>query len=213
LVTVPDTDDDAWLRLVAGASGAGTKGREALDLAVWEFACQRARGAKVIRALGRDEDHYRSVAERVLAKLRRPSGLNGYQRQAATDRAPFRAWLSVVVDHTAIEYVRELRGRANTAAAPTTEGTTEVSAKSLLNLYAGSLDLDTLGTRPPYTEQQRIAKLVAFAEAHLSAEQLQALSLWLKDEKVPVSKVRAKRLVRAAIQILQDRFVKGRTRV
>jgi DNA-directed RNA polymerase specialized sigma24 family protein len=168
--------------------------------------------SRSMRGLGRDEDHARNVAARLLAKLQKDEFRALRQFEEWRERHPdksFHDWLRIVVTNAARDYVRERRG---SLAAPA--GADEPTAKQLLEELARAIPLEELGARPAMTAAQTARELLEFAKLHLQKPQVSALVAWLEGSSFQEMQTElglrdleeARRLLRAAVATLRRAF-------
>lgn len=195
------------LRAAAGDEGAAQE----LSKLLWPVWVQMVRATGAMRPFRDGEDHVHNVALKLLEKLGTPGshalGLYKPWRERHPDKT-FSDWLRIVVANAARDYARTQTGRVSESSPPQ-----EISRKRLLNEFSLAPALDTLGTRPPFTNMQTAKELLSFARQHLEDDQLQALDLWLNgadfDEiatELLVDTEAARRLVRAAVAVMRRRF-------
>jgi DNA-directed RNA polymerase specialized sigma24 family protein len=162
------------------------------------------------RSMGgaRSEDDIRDVLTRLFSKLgaRNGRGMQLYVTWRA--RHPDKTiedWLRIVVKNVMRDRARRALGARGPADEP--------SVKRLLNEFAASPAIETLGRRPPMTAAQTARQLLEFARSHLPVAQLEALTRWLDggsfediEDECGLSPNEARKLVRAAVAVLRRRF-------
>jgi DNA-directed RNA polymerase specialized sigma24 family protein len=185
------------------------------DAAAWNLVVERLwpslhRLVQSSRSMGgaRSEDDVRDVLTKLLEKLGGRGGrglkLYGAWRSRHPEKT-FEDWLRIVVKNTIRDHARQALGAH---AAPG-----EPSVKRLLNEFAASPALESLGARPPMTAAQTARQLLEFAHAYLPKEQHAALTSWLEGESFEeiggecgVHGDKARMLVRAAVAVLRRQF-------
>jgi DNA-directed RNA polymerase specialized sigma24 family protein len=198
---------------LAGRAAAGdADARRRLVESLWPAWIAMVRANRSMGPLARSEEHVHNVVGTLVEKLGRPDGraLKRYRewRQAHDDRT-FEDWIKIVTKNAIRDYVRQQLGRPelpDDAVTPT----------HLLNELAASPWLDSLGVRPPITAAQTARELLEFAAAHLPANQVGALRLWLRgsdDDEIAreqgISSAEARKLVRAGVAVLRRKFGAG----
>ncbi len=190
---------------------------------LWQPCLRLIAGSRAMRGLAAGEDDVREVATRVMSRLDRDAyralRLYGPWQSDNPDKV-FADWFKILVSNVVRDFAREQRGSAQKREPG------ELSVKRLLNQFAGTLPLDTLGVRPPMTDAQTANELLRFAQEHLPEQQLDALEHWLRGSSYDdiaaeggaaeggVADVadggEARRLVRAAVATLRRHFVPSR---
>ncbi len=132
----------------------------------------------------------------------------GTWRQRHPDKT-FADWIRIVTRNVVRDGLRQRLGTARAA-----DLDPSPSVKRLLNEFASSPALETLGFRPPVTLAQTARQLLEFAGSHLPADQCGALAHWIRGAsfediaaELRVGEAVGRRLVRAAVATLRRRFV------
>jgi DNA-directed RNA polymerase specialized sigma24 family protein len=203
-------DDVARLRGLAQRAAAGDGGAQhELVEQLWMSWLAQVRASRSMGSLASSEDHVLEVATRLAEKIGRKGAhtLKLYEHwQEANDDKGFDDWMRIVVANVVRDYVREQLGAAS-------GDPREVSPKRLLNEFADSSALDSVGYRPPFTAKETARQLLEFAGQRLPADQLRALGLWLEgsapdelDEELGTPSGRGRDLMRAAVAALRSEF-------
>jgi DNA-directed RNA polymerase specialized sigma24 family protein len=185
------------------------------DQAAWSEMVERLWPAlgKLVqssRSMGgaRSEDDVRDVQTKLLTKLggRGGRGLKLYAtwRGRHPDKT-FEDWLRIVVKNAIRDSARQALGASGAKGEP--------SVKRLLNEFASSPALESIGVRPPITAAQTARQLLEFSRKFLPKEQYRALTRWLEGdsfeeigESCEVTPEAARLLVRAAVAVLRRHF-------
>jgi DNA-directed RNA polymerase specialized sigma24 family protein len=185
------------------------------DKAAWTALVERLwdplhRLLRTNRSMGgaRSEDDVRDVLTKLFSKLGAQNGrglkLYGAWRARHPDKT-FEDWLRIVAKNVVRDRARETLGARGPSGEP--------SVKRLLNEFAASPCIESLGFRPPVTAAQTARQLLAFARSHLPREQHLALRLWLDgasfeeiEGECELEKDAARKLVRAAVAVLRRQF-------
>jgi DNA-directed RNA polymerase specialized sigma24 family protein len=208
-LTRPPLDVQRCEELAMRALEGDGKARRAVIEELWPVWTHIVRNHRSMGSLASSTDHVEEVVARLAEKFGRSDGhmLKKYfeWRRAHDDRT-FADWNRIVAKNAILDYVREAIGTARV-------GDGELSPKRLLNELAYSGVVQEGAHRPPFTEKQAARELLEFASAHLSADQLRAMRLWLEDadfeeiaRDMRMTPDGAKKLVRAGIAVLRRRF-------
>jgi DNA-directed RNA polymerase specialized sigma24 family protein len=156
----------------------------------------------------RSEDDVRDVLTKLFSKLGAKQGrglkLYGSWRARHPDKT-FEDWLRIVAKNVVRDRAREALGARTSSAEP--------SVKRLLNEFAASVPIESLGVRPPMTAAQTARQLLDFARSRLPSDQHRALTLWLEgasfeeiEGECELGTDGARKLVRAAVAVLRRQF-------
>jgi len=156
----------------------------------------------------RSEDDVRDALTKLFSKLGAKQGrglkLYGSWRARHPDKT-FEDWIRIVAKNVVRDRAREALGARTSSAEP--------SVKRLLNEFASSPRVESLGVRPPMTAAQTARQLLDFAQSHLPSDQHRALTLWLEgatfaeiESECELANDDARRLVRAAVAVLRRQF-------
>ncbi|MEZ4444565.1 MAG: hypothetical protein R3B72_36160 [Polyangiaceae bacterium] len=184
---------------------------------LWDPSLRLVAASRAMRGLRAGEDEIRDVATRLMERLSRDEhrALRLYVPwQDANPDKTFADWFKIVVANVVRDFAREQRGSERRRLPAGDSG--EPSVKRLLNQFASTLPLDILGTRPAMTDAQTARELLLFAERHLPAEQLAALTRWIAGssfEDIAASQAlesaeAARKQVRRAVATLRRKFGK-----
>jgi DNA-directed RNA polymerase specialized sigma24 family protein len=185
------------------------------DTAAWTLVVERLwpclhRIVQTNRSMGgaKSEDDVRDVLTKLLAKLggRGGRGLKLYATwHARHPDKTFEDWLRIVVKNAIRDHARQALGAHTPAGEP--------SIKRLLNEFAASPALESLGARPPMTVAQTARQLLEFSRTFLPEGQYRSLTAWLQGESFEeigtdcgVDPEEARLLVRAAVAVLRRQF-------
>jgi DNA-directed RNA polymerase specialized sigma24 family protein len=193
------------------AAGGDASAWSALAERLWPALHAFVRTSRSLGALRRSEDDVQDVATKLLERLGGREGRSLQLHRAWRARHPdktFADWLRIAAANVARDHVRAKRGGR-----PAADGLPSV--KRLLNEFASSPALESLGARPPITAAQTARQLLDFARTHLPKPQLAALEAWLEGAGFPDiqrdlglrTPDEASKLVRAATAVLRRRFV------
>ncbi len=196
--------------LVARAGDGDVQAWDTLVRRLWPCLLTLARRGRGSPDRSLDDRH--DVAAAVIAKLggREGRGLKqfGTSRQRHPDKT-FADWIRIVTRNVVRDGLRQRLGPATAA-----DMDASPSVKRLLNEFASSPALETLGFRPPVTLAQTARQLLEFASSHLPADQYGALARWIRGAsfediaaELRVGEAVGRRLVRAAVATLRRRFV------
>jgi DNA-directed RNA polymerase specialized sigma24 family protein len=156
----------------------------------------------------RSEDDVRDVLTKLFSKLgaKQGRGLKLYASwRARHPDKTFEDWIRIVAKNVVRDRAREALGARTSSAEP--------SVKRLLNEFAASPRVESLGFRPPMTAAQTARQLLDFAKAHLPLDQHRALTLWLEgasfeeiEGECELGTDGGRKLVRAAVAVLRRQF-------
>jgi hypothetical protein len=170
------------------------------------------RTIRATRAMGsyrRSDDDVRNVMASVFERLRRDDfrALRTFDAwHARNPEKGFTDWLTIVTVNVARNYV------AGKLGSPDVNGT---SVKQLVNTYAEAfVEDDRLVQLPHMTNKETAQRILEFARAHLTSDQLCALEGWLEGKDFTELATQfgwpdardADRLVRAALAKLRRHF-------
>jgi hypothetical protein len=209
-------DVDAWERLALRAAQGEEAAWEELFAAMWPVLRALVQADRSTGPMRGSEDELRELALRVVEKVGGARGRGLGRFRSWRDRHPGKTladWLRIVAKNAVRDRVRERLGPKDSA-----EGDAGPSVKRLLNEFASSPALDTLGgKRHPMTLAQTARELLEFARARLPEDGYRALVLWtdgagydeIQGELGLEGVDQARRLVRAAVAVLRRQFGSG----
>jgi DNA-directed RNA polymerase specialized sigma24 family protein len=185
---------------------------KALVVQLWPALPALVRASRSMGPLGRSEEDVDDVVTKLIEKLGGKGGHGLTLHRAWRDRHPdktFEDWLRIVITNAVRDHLRAEGGVSRR-----TNPSRDPSAKRLLNEFAASPQIDSLGVRPQMTAAQTARQLLQFAKGRLPAAQLAALTSWIagadfadiQAELGLMDPQEAAKLVRAAVAVLRREF-------
>jgi DNA-directed RNA polymerase specialized sigma24 family protein len=209
VIDPPDgMDAPEWEALALQAAGGDVAAWRTLFERLWDPVRAMVAANHSTGPMRASEDELREIVLRVVAKIGGTEG-RGLQRfRAWRDRHPdktFGDWMRIVTKNAVRDRVRARLGAREPGV------NVGESVKRLLNEFASSPALESLGVRPQMTLAQTARELLEFARSRLPANGYRALTQWV--EGATYEEIRddlgigdvdeARRLVRAAVAVIR----------
>lgn len=197
-------------RAVAG-DAAAAHGFIAL---LWPHCVRLAAAAPVLRRLRNRDDLAHDVATRLVEKLGRPGSAqlaSYFVWQRTHIDKQIDDWLRVVIANAARDAARKDRREALSA----THDPDAPSVKRFLNEFSAAALPPEIATLPRMTPAQTARQVLAYAQAHLAAQPLACLGLWIEGRDFDEiahelglsSEEEARKSLRAGVATLRRKFV------